>query len=84
MPAITICESMVLTCLWVIPKGTSPGALKLCAQHLLDAITGTTTLASCDCLLSLTCLMNHLLSGNASPCLAPWICGTSLTALLKR
>jgi len=84
VPALTVDESMVLTCLRAFPKGTSPGASKLRAQHLLDAITGTTAPASRDCLLSLTCLMNHLLSGNAPPCLAPWVCGAPLTALLKK
>jgi len=28
--------------------------------------------------------MNHLLSGKGPPCLAPWLCGTPLTALLKK
>ena len=32
---------MVLICLHAFPKGTSPGALKLQAQHLLDAIAGS-------------------------------------------
>jgi len=36
-------------------------ASKLCAQHLLDAIAGSTAPAASDCLLSLTRLMNHLL-----------------------
>jgi len=38
----------------------------------------------CDYLLYLTRLMNHLLSGKALPCLAPWVCGAPLTALVKR
>jgi len=84
VPALTVDESMVLSCLRAFPKGTSPGASKLRAQHLLDAIAGSTAPAARDCLLSLTCLMNHLLSGNAPPCLAPWLCGAPLTALLKK
>ena len=32
---------------------------------------------------SLTCLTNHLLSGKALSCLAPWLCGVPLTSLLK-
>ena len=75
---------MVLSCLQAFPKGTSPGASKLCAQHLLDAIAGSIVPSACDCLLSLTRLMNHLLSGKDPSCLAPWLCGTPLTALLKR
>ena len=37
-----------------------------------------------DFLLSLTYLMNHLLSGKGPSCLAPWLCGAPLTALLKK
>jgi len=81
---LTIDDSMVLKCLKAFPKGTSPGASRLRAQHLLDAITGTTAPAARDCLASLTCLMNYLLSGKAPSCLAPWLCGAPLTALLKK
>jgi len=77
-------ESMVLSCLRGFPKGTSPGASKLRAQHLLDAVAGSTAPAARECLLSLTCLMNHLLSGKGPSCLAPWLCGAPLTALLKK
>ena len=47
-------------------------------------IAGSTAPAARDCLLSLTCLMNHLLSGKAPSCLSPWLCGAPLTALLKK
>ena len=83
-PALTVDESMVLSCLRAFPKGTSPGASKLRAQHLLDAIAGSTAPASRDCLLSLTSLMNYLISGKAPSCLAPWVCGAPLTALVKK
>ena len=73
-----------MACLLAFPKGTSPGASKLRAQHLLDAIAGSTAPAARECLLSLTCFMNHLLSGKAPSCLAPWLCGAPLTALLKK
>ena len=75
---------IVLSCLRAFPKGTSPGASKLRAQHLLDVIAGSTAPAARDCLLSLTCLMNHLLSGKAPSCISPWLCGAPLTALLKK
>ena len=52
--------------------------------QLLDAIAGTTAPAARECLLSLTRFMNHLLSGKAPSCLAPWLCGAPLTALLKK
>jgi len=77
-------ESMVLSCLHAFPKGTSPGASKLRAQHLLDAVAGSTAPAARECLASLTRFMNHLLSGRAPSCLAPWLCGAPLTALLKK
>ena len=83
-PALTVDDSMVLSCLRAFPKGTKPGASKLRAQHLLDVIAGSTAPAARDCLLSLTCLMNHLLSGKAPSCLSPWLCGAPLTALLKK
>ena len=74
-----------MACLLAFPKGTSPGASKLRAQHLLDAIAGSTAPAARECLLSLTRFMNHLLSGKAPSCLAPWLrCGAPLTALLKK
>jgi len=82
--SLTVNESVVLTCIHAFPKGTSPGASKLRAQHLLDAITGSTVPAARECLLSLTRFMNHLLSGKAPSCLAPWLCDASLTALLKK
>ena len=82
--SLTIDESMVLICLRAFPKGTSPGASKLRAQHLLHAIAGSTAPAAKECLLSLTRFMNHLLSGKAPSCLAPWLCGAPLTALLKK
>ena len=59
-PALTVDGSIVLSCLRAFPKSTIPGAFKLRAQHLLDAIAA---LAAHDSLFSLTCLMNHLLSG---------------------
>ena len=83
-PSLTVDEPMVLSCLQAFPKGTSPGASKLRAQHLLDAIAGSTAPAARDCLVSLTCLMNNLLSGKAPSILAPWLCGAPLTALHKK
>jgi len=67
-----------------IPKGTSPGASKRHAQHLLDALSGSTAPAAGECLCSLTCFTNHLLSGKGPSCLAPWLCSAPLTALLKK
>ena len=81
---LTIDESMVLSCLQAFPKGTSPGASKLRAQHLLDAVAGSTAPAARECLLSLTRFMNHLLSGRAPSCLAPWLCGAPLTVYFKK
>ena len=78
---LTVDDSMVLKCLQVFPKGTSPGASKLRAQHLF---TETTVPAAHDCLASLTCLMNYSLSGRFPLCLAPLLCGAPFTVLLKK
>ena len=77
-------ELAVLMCLKGFPRGTSPGASGLCAQHILDAVSGHTTSSAEDYLHVLTRFMNFLLSGKASPLLAPWVCGAPLTALLKK
>ena len=47
-------------------------------------VPGSTAPAAGECLRSLTCFMNHLLSGKGPACLAPWLCGAPLTALLKK
>jgi len=83
-PALVVDESAVLSCLKAFPKGTSQGWSRLRAQHLLDAIVGTTAPSSQDCLAALTRFMNFLLSGKVPSCLAPWLCGATLTALLKK
>ena len=67
---VTVDESMVLTCFKGFPKGTSPRGSKLRVQHLLDAVSGSTTPAAKECLSSLTCFMNLLLSGKGPTCLA--------------
>ena len=56
-PALVVDESAVLSCLKAFPKGTSPGWSRLRAQHLLDAIVGTTAPSSHDCLAALTKFM---------------------------
>ena len=84
--SLVVDESAVLICLKGFPRGTgtSPGASGLWAQHLLDAVSGHTAPSAELCLTTLTHLMNFLLSGKASPSLAPWLCGAPLTALLKK
>ena len=82
--SLVIDESAVLMYLKGFPRGTSPGASGLRAQHILDAVSGHTTSSAEDCLHALTRFMNFLLSGKASPLLAPWLCGAPLTALLKK
>ena len=64
-------ESAVLSCLKAFPRGTSPGWSRLCVQHLLDEIVGTSALSSLDCLASLAKSMIFLLSVKAPSCLAP-------------
>jgi len=83
--SLTVDESAVVMCLKGFPRGTSPGASGLHAQHLVNVISGHTTPSAEDCLLALTKLIvNFLLSGKVSPLLAPWIRGAPLTALLKK
>ena len=77
-------EATLISCLKGFPQGTSPGASGLRAQRILDAVSGHTTSSAKDCLHALTRLTNFLLSGKASPLLAPWFCGVPLTALLKK
>ena len=72
--SLVVDESAVLICLKGFPRGTSPGASGLRAQHLLDAVSGHTAPSAELCLTTLTRLMNFLLSGKASPLLAPWLC----------
>ena len=73
-PSVTVDDSMVLSCLKGFPKGTSPGASKLHAQHWLDAVSGSTAPAAGECLCSLTCFMNHLLFGKGPTCSSLCLC----------
>ena len=67
--SLVVDESAVLICLKGFPRGTSPGASGLRAQHLLDAVSGHTAPSAELFLTTLTRLMNFLLSGKASPLL---------------
>ena len=77
-----VCEQVKAVILR-FPKGSGS---QLRAQHLFDAICGTTTPAANDCLLELTKWINALLSGSANPAIAPWLCGARapITALNKK
>ena len=66
------------------PQFSSPEGSKFRAQYLLDAIIGTTTPYSLDCLNELTHFVCFLLSGRADRRIAPWFCGAPLTALYKK
>ena len=81
---LTVQPSIVLSALRSFQRGTSPGSSALRPQHLLDAVCGSTALASVECLNSLTCCINSLLAGTLDSRLAPWFCGAPLTALAKR
>ena len=83
-PSLTVVESQVRAAITRFPKGTSPGASQLRAQHLYDAICGTTTPASHDCLTALTKWINLLLLGRLNSLISPWMCGAPLTALIKQ
>ena len=83
-PTITVNQDSVLTALRAFPRGSSPGASQLQHQHLIDAIDGTTTPSSIDCLDSLTQFICFLLSGHADVRISPWLVGAPLTALRKK
>lgn len=72
VPALTVNESMVLSCLQAFPKVISPVASKLSVHHLLDEIAGSTALAASDCFLPLTLLDESFAFWECSPCFAPW------------
>lgn len=80
---LVIQPSQVQSALQSFPRGSSPGFSQLRIQHLYDVICCCTAPSSQDCLSQLTRWLNHLLSGKVHPVLAPWLCGASLTALLK-
>jgi len=82
-PPLAVDSQFVATSLRGFPRGSSPGATKLRAQHLQDAIQGTTVPAALECLGELTRYVNHLLSGQADRRVAPWLVGAPLTALHK-
>lgn len=83
-PPLVVSPEQVKATLVTFPKGSSPGYTMLRAQHLLDATCGTPVPAALECLMELTRWLNSLLSGTAHPLLAPWLCGASLTALVKK
>ena len=83
-PAISVTAQSVFRTFKAFPKGSYPGGFQLQTQHLLDAVSGFTAPVAQDCLHQITCLVNFLLSGKASPLAAPWLCGAPITALHKK
>ncbi len=82
-PHLTVDEPQVKAAITHFPKGSSPGGSQLRAQHLHDAICGTTVPAAQECLTELTRWINLLVSGKANPLISPWLCGAPLIALNK-
>ena len=78
---LSVLPEMTLSCL---SSFLSPGSSNFRIQHLFEPICGSWAPASQGCLCSLTLWLNHLLSGNVHPFLAPWLCGAPLTALHKQ
>ena len=84
-PAPLVVEpEFVFASLRGFPRGSSPGSSKLRAQHLVDAISGTTVPAAATCLAELTRFTNHHLAGHGDRRTAPWLVGAPLTALVKQ
>lgn len=85
LPAsLCVNSELVLEILKKFPRASSPGYSKLRAQHLLDAILGTTAPSAQDCLESLTRWICLALSGSFDRRIAPWLTGAPLTALYKK
>jgi len=82
-PSLVVDEEAVMNALRSFPRGSSPGGSKLRAQHLADAISGTTAPAAADCQAELTRFVNLLLSGRADHRTAPWLVGAPVIGLLK-
>jgi len=82
-PALVVEEDAVLSSLKGFPRGSSPGGSGLRAQHLLDAVAGSTVPATRTCLAELTRWLNALLDGSINSQLAPWVVGAPLTAIRK-
>lgn len=81
---LMVTDTQVQAAIASFPKGSSPGGSQLRAQHIYDAICGTTAPASQECLSFLTKWINLLLSGKADSQISPWLCGAPLTALHKQ
>ena len=48
-PQLVVNREAVMLALGSFPRGSSPGGSKLRAQHLVDAMTGTTVPAALEC-----------------------------------
>ena len=57
-PPLVVQPSTVLAALCLFPRGTSPGSLGLCPQHLTDAVCDNTAPAASGCLQALTRCVN--------------------------
>ena len=78
-PALVVDESAVLSCLKTFPKGTSPGyGLSIFRCNCWNNGSFFSRLLG-----SFNRIYNFLLSDKAPSCLAPWLCGAALSALLK-
>ena len=77
-------SDFVLETLKKFPRASSPGYSKLCPQHLLDAIVGTTAPSAQDCFESLTRWISVALSGKMDKRVTSWLTGAPLTALYEK
>ena len=70
-PPLVVDRDAVMSALSSFSRGSSPGGSKLQAQHLMDAMTGTTIPAAAECQLELSRFVNLLFSGRADRRLSP-------------
>ena len=83
-PPLCVTSTSVLDALKCFTRASSPGFSKLRAQHLLDAVIGSTAPAGQECLENLTRWICFALSGKVDKRVAPWLSGAPLTALYKK
>ena len=81
---LVVGSAAIHAALKAFPKGSSPRASRLRAQHLIDAISGTISLDAHLCLENLTRLVPKCLSGNLHVDIALWLIGSPLAALRRK
>ena len=83
-PPLCVTSVSVLEALKAFPRASSPRFSKLRAQHLSEAVLGSSTPSPQECLESLTRWVNLALSENMDRRITTWLTGAPLTAIYKK